>query len=110
MRRPKALLSVAAALVMLIAIVVGGIAISGGNRNDEGKTATPAQSDPPDASAAPPGGLGGFPPQFVQCLEDRGVDVDSLEGEDPNAIFHGGAVPPQVLNDCFGALHGGDPP
>jgi hypothetical protein len=111
MRRPKALLSVAAALVVLVAIVVGTIGIAGGSGDDEGKTATPAKnpapSDAPGGSAAPPGALGRFPPQFIQCLEDRGVDVESLEGEDPTEIFHGGAVPPEVLNACFGVLHGG---
>lgn len=111
MRRPKAVLSVAVALVVLVAIVVGGIAIAGSSGDDEGENATPAttspRSDPPGGSAAPPSGLGGFPPQFLQCLEDRGVDVEGLEGQDPNEIFHGGAVPPEVLSACFGVLHGG---
>jgi hypothetical protein len=111
MRRPKTVLSVAMALVVLVAIVVGGIAIACSSGDDGGENATPAsaspRSDPPGGSVAPPGGLGGFPPQFLQCLKDRGVDVEGLEGEDPSDIFHGGAVPPEVLNACFGVLHGG---
>jgi hypothetical protein len=110
MSRPRAALSVAVALVVLAAIIVGGIAIAGGG-DDVGKNATPATTSPPSeapgGSAAPPSVLGGFPPQFVQCLKDRGVDVESLEGKDPQEIFHGGAVPPEVLNACFGVLHGG---
>jgi hypothetical protein len=113
MRRPKAVVSIGLAIVALAAIVVGSIAIAGGSGN-EGEEATPAEtsapSDAPDGTAAPPGGLGGFPPQFLQCLADRGVDVESLEGEDPNEIFHGGAVPPDVLSDCFAVLHGGGAP
>jgi hypothetical protein len=106
MRRPKALISVAAALVVVAAIVVGGIAIAGGSGGDEGTTATPAPSEPPGGSATPPG-LGGFPPEFIQCLKDKGVNIEGLEGLDPNEIFHGGAVPPETLNTCFGVLHGG---
>ena len=111
MTRPKAMLSAAVALVVLVAIVVGGLAIAGDSGDDEGTsgttpTTTPAPSEAPDGSSAQPG-LGGFPPQFIQCLTDRGVDI---EGEDPQELFHGGAVPPQVLNACFGALHGGGAP
>jgi hypothetical protein len=110
MRRPKAAFSIAAALVVLVAIIVGGIAIAGGG-DDEGESATPVTTSPPseapDGSAAPPGALGGFPPEFLQCLKDRGVDLESLAGADPQELFHGGAVPPQVLNACFGVLHGG---
>jgi len=105
--RPKAVVSVAVALVVLVAIVVGGLAIAGDSGDDEGTrgtpSTTPAPSDAPDGSTAPPG-LGAFPPEFIQCLKDRGVDI---EGKDPQELFHGGAVPPEVLNTCFGALHGG---
>jgi hypothetical protein len=114
MRRPRAVLAVGVAIVVVAAIVVGGIAIAGGGGNDEGETATPATTSPPseapDGTAAPPGGLGSFPPQLLQCLADRGVDVESLEGGDPNEVFHGGAVPPDVLSDCFAVLHGGGAP
>ena len=106
MRRPKAVVSLAVALVLLVAVVVGGIAIAGGSGGDEGTNATPAPSEAPGGSDTPPG-LGAFPPQFIQCLTDQGVDIEDLEGLDPNEIFHGGAVPPQVLNTCFGVLHGG---
>jgi hypothetical protein len=106
MRRPRALLSVAVALVVLVAIVFGAIAIAGGGGDDEGTATTPATtpapSEPPGGSA--PGDLGRFPPEFIKCLEDQGIDV---EGKDPIELFHGGGVPPQVLNECFGALHGG---
>jgi hypothetical protein len=108
--RPKAVLSAAVAIV-LVAIVVGGLAIAGDGGEDEGTsgttpTTTPAPSEAPDGSGPQPG-LGAFPPEFIQCLTDRGVDI---EGKDPQELFHGGAVPPEVLNACFGALHGGGGP
>jgi hypothetical protein len=109
MKRPKVVLSVGVALVVLVAIV-GGIAIAGDSGDDERTSAAPATtrapSDAPGGSAAPQG-LGAFPPQFLQCLKDQGVDVEKIESTDPNEIFHGGAVPPEVLNACFGVLHGG---
>jgi hypothetical protein len=108
--RPRAVLLAAVALVVLVAIVVGGLAIAGDSGDDEGTdgtpTTTPAPSEAPDGSTAQPG-LGAFPPEFIQCLTDRGVDI---EGKDPQELFHGGAVPPEVLNACFGALHGGGGP
>lgn len=111
MSRPKAVLSAAVALVVLVAIIVGGLAIAGDSGDDEGTsgaapTRTSAPSGAPDGSPAQPG-LGAFPPEFIQCLTDRGVDI---EGKDPQELFHGGAVPPEVLNACFGALHGGGGP
>jgi hypothetical protein len=108
--RPKAVLSAAVALVVLVAIVVGGLAIAGDSGDGGGTSVTPtttaAPSEAPDGSSAPPG-LGAFPPEFIQCLKDRGVDI---EGKDPQELFHGGAVSPQVLNVCFGTLHGGGAP
>jgi hypothetical protein len=113
MTRSKAVLSAAAALVVLVAIVAGGIAIAGGSGDDEGDTAAPtttqAPSDAPGGSAAPQG-LGAFPPQFLQCLADRGVDVEKIESMDINELLHGGAVPPEVVSACFGVLHGGGGP
>ena len=101
MRRPTAITALALALVAL------ALALAACGGDDENPTTKPAPSESPGGGAAPPGALDRFPPQFIQCLKDRGVDVESLEGEDPNEIFHGGAVPPDVLNACFGVLHGG---
>jgi hypothetical protein len=105
MRRRRTLLSVGVALVVLVAIVAGAVAIAGGG-DDETTTAAPTttSAQPRDRSGAP---SSVFPPQFIQCLKDRGVEV---EGLDPQELLHGGAVPAEVLNTCFSMLHEGDDP
>jgi hypothetical protein len=103
-------LSVAVPLVVLLAIVVGGLAIAGDSVDDEGASGTPTATAAPSKASggsSMPQALGAFPPEFIQCLKDRGVDI---EGKAPQELFHGGAVSPQVLNACFGALHGGGAP
>ena len=105
MSRPRVVILIAVALVALVAILIGGIAIAGGSGDGETTTTpttTAAPSDAPGESAVPPA-LRAFPPQFLQCLRDRGVD---LKGLDSNELLHGGGVPPQVLTACFEALHG----
>jgi hypothetical protein len=46
-----------------------------------------------------------LPPGFAECLADQGVEIP--EGASLNEIFHGGAVPPEVVNQCFERLHQG---
>jgi hypothetical protein len=103
----RTVISVAVALVAVIAIVAVGIAAAGGGGDDGESSTSPAPAAAPSDGAAPPGVLSGFPPEFIQCLADQGVDIQSLEGIDPQEIFHGGAVPPEVMNACFGVIHGG---
>jgi hypothetical protein len=97
LKRPRALIAVAL-LVALVAIVVGGIALAGGG-GDEETTTSPAPSEAPSAGAAPsPGAL---PPEFVECMADRGFDIES------SADIH--SAPPQVLQECFGHSGGVGP-
>jgi hypothetical protein len=105
MRRPRVLLSVALALVAVIAIVVVGIAVAGGGGEDGQSRTTPAPAAAPSDGAAPPGVASQLPPGFAECLADQGVDIP--EGAGLNEIFHGGAVPPEVVNQCFERLHQG---
>jgi hypothetical protein len=97
-------ISVAVALVVLIAIVIVGIAVAGGGGDDGESSTSPAPAAAPSDGAAPPDVASQLPPGVADCLADQGVD---LEGADINEILHGGAVPPQVLNACFQALHQG---
>jgi hypothetical protein len=98
-------ISVAVALLAVIAIVVVGIAVAGGGGDDGESSASPAPAAAPSDGATPPGVASQLPPGIAECLADQGVDIP--EGADINEIFHGDAVPPEVLNACFGALHGG---
>jgi hypothetical protein len=98
-------ISVAVTLVAVIAIVVVvGIAVAGGG-GDEETSSSPAPAAAPSDGAAPPGVASQLPPGLAECLADQGVDIP--EGAGLNEIFHGGAVPAQVLNACFEALHQG---
>jgi hypothetical protein len=101
----RTVISVAVALLAVIAIVVVGIAIAGGGGDDGESSTTPAPAAAPSDGAAPPGVASQLPPGFAECLADQGVDIP--EGADLNELFHGGAVPPEVLNACFGRLHQG---
>lgn len=91
MRRPRAVISVALALVALTLI----LAACGG---DEEATTTPAPSEAPSGDATPPS-PGALPPGIAECLADRGYELESP------ADLH--SAPPQVLSACFDALHQG---
>jgi hypothetical protein len=97
-----------AALVAVIAIIAAGIALAGGGGDDE-TSSNPAPAAAPTGGASPPGDAtppdvaSQLPPGIADCLADEGVD---LEGLDVNEVMHGGAVPPQVLNECFERVFG----
>jgi hypothetical protein len=97
-------ISVAVALLAVIAIVVVGIAVAGGGGDDGESSTSPPPAAAPGDGAAPPG-ASQLPPGFAECLADQGVDIP--EGASLNEIFHGGAVPPEVVNQCFERLHQG---
>jgi hypothetical protein len=91
-RRRRALIAVALALVALALMLTA----CGG---DDGETTTrpaPSQAPGEDATPASPGVL---PPALLKCFADRGFEIESP------ADFH--SAPPQVVQECFGALHGG---
>jgi len=100
MRRPPVVIALALALVAVVFVLA---ACGGGD--DEEATPNPAPSEAPSGGATPPGVAGQLPPGIAECLADQGVDIP--EDADINEIFHGDAVPPQVLNACFDALHQG---
>jgi hypothetical protein len=102
-------ISVAVALVAVIAIVVVGIAAAGGGGDDGESSTSPAPAAAPSDGAVAPDVASQLPPGIAECLADQGVEIP--EGADINEIFHGDAVPPQVLNQCFAVLHqgGGSP-
>jgi hypothetical protein len=103
-RRPRAVIAVPLALVVLVAIVLGGIAVAGGGDNETSTNPAPRDGvQSPTEPTPSPGDPSSLPPEFVRCMADQGFDVDT-----PDDIH---AAPPQVLQTCFGALHqGGGPP
>ncbi len=99
MRRPRAVIAVPVALVVLVAIVLVGIAVAG---SDDDTTTNPAPRDgveSPTEATPPPGDPDALPPEFVKCMADQGFEVDT-----PDDIH---VAPPQVLQTCFGLLHQG---
>jgi hypothetical protein len=92
-RRPRAVMAVALALVALALIFA---ACSGGD-DDEAST-SPAPTEAPSGDGTPPS-PSALPPELVECFADQGFDLQS-----PNELH---SAPPQVVQDCFGALHQG---
>ncbi len=95
MRRRAAL----AVAVSVVALALGGC---GGDDGDEA-TATPSSpaqvESPSGGAAAPPSAAGPLPPQFIDCMAEQGYAMSSP------ADVH--SAPPEVLQMCFGSLHGG---
>ncbi len=94
---------------LAIGVVAIGLALSGcgGDEGDETTTPTttptveaPSGSVPPSGGGTPPGASGQFPPEFVECMADQGVDIE----RSPD-IHAPGAQ--QAFNACLPALHGG---
>jgi hypothetical protein len=68
-----------------------------GGSDDEEPTTTPAPTEAPSGGATPPN-TGALPPQVVECFADQGFDTSAIH-----------SAPQQVVQECFGALHGGGP-
>lgn len=94
MRRPFAVIAVALAL---IAIVVGIVALVGGDGEDT--TTSPASRQTTTDNPTPQNAPGTLPPEFVDCMADQGYEVVSSDD------IH--SAPIQVLQQCFASLHGG---
>jgi hypothetical protein len=91
-RRPAIALSLALVVLALTLAACGG-------GDDEPTTTTAPSADAPSGGAAPPS-LSAFPPEFLKCLEDQGIDLESVT--DISAVIHS----PQG-DRCFDELHGG---
>ena len=93
MRRPRALIALASALVALALMLA---ACSG---DDDGEATTnPAPSEAPSGGATPPS-PSALPPELVECYAKRGYKIESP------ADIH--SAPPQVVEACFESLHRG---
>jgi hypothetical protein len=93
----RAVISVTAALVVLAAIALAGLALAGGG--DDEAIPSPAPSEAIEAPTQTPVSPGALPPEFIRCMADEGFAIESPED------IH--SAPPQVLQTCFGSLHGG---
>ena len=91
MRRRRAVIALA---LMLIALALGAC----GGDDDEEATTRPAPTEAPSGGATPPS-PSALPPELLQCFADKGYEIES-----PNEIH---SAPPQVVQECFSALHGG---
>jgi hypothetical protein len=94
----RRLVSAVTLALVALALPLGGC--FGGD--DEEATNSPAPAGNPGRDAPPPS-PSGLPPELVECFADRGFDLESP------AEIH--SAPPQVVQECFGALHqgGGQP-
>jgi hypothetical protein len=88
----------ASVIVLILAMPSGAC---GGDDADKDATdsATPSEAPSGRGNAAPPSSPGRLPPEFVQCMAERGIDVES------SADIH--SAPQDALQVCFGALHQG---
>jgi hypothetical protein len=99
-RRPRMVISVAVALVALVAIVVGGIALGGGGDEDDNAPATPRASETPFGGGAPPPGATGSGEPVVDCMADQGFDIQSPADIDT-------PEEEQALQTCLESVHSG---
>lgn len=87
-----------------IGAMVIALVLSSCGGDDEPKTARPAPTDTPAApseSAPAPSAPSGLPPEFLECMADQGYDLE--EGADVHD------APMELLEKCFGSLHGATP-
>jgi hypothetical protein len=80
----------------LLALAVA-VAACGGDDAEETTTSPTPSADAPSDRAAP--SLSSFPPEFLDCLADQGIDLESVT--DVSAVIHS----PEG-NQCFDELHG----
>lgn len=80
----------------LASVALGAVGCGGGD--GEAPTSSPTPAATPSAPSAPPPRVSGLPSEFVACMAEQGFAVTS------SADIH--TAPPQVLQLCFGSLHG----
>ena len=90
----------AAAILAVVALALGVLACSGDDdTSDEPKKSPPASDSPSGGGGASPPSADQLPPEFTRCMADNGFPIES-----PDEIH---SAPQQVLQECFGSLHGG---
>jgi hypothetical protein len=90
--------------VATIGALVIGIALSSCGGDGEPETARPAPTDtpePPNETAPAPSPPSGLPTEFLECMAEQGYDVEQ------GADIH--SAPMELLQRCFGSLHGETP-
>jgi len=92
-RRYRAVIAVTLALVALALL----LAACGGGDDDEAST-NPSPTEAPSQGATPPS-PSALPQALVECYADKGYKIASP------ADIH--SAPPEVVQECFGALHQG---
>jgi hypothetical protein len=90
-------------LSAIVVAVVLALGIAACSADDDGDDNVPAPSrtseTPPGNGGATPPSAGQLPPEFMKCMADQGFPIES-----PDEIH---SAPQQVLQACFGSLHGG---
>jgi hypothetical protein len=76
-----------------------GPATGGPGLHGPGPGEAPTETPEPSEGGTSPGVPSSLPQEFFECVADQGFDIESEADID--------SVPPQVLQACFGALHGG---
>lgn len=91
--------SLSFAIVPLIALALVLGTCSGDDDGDDNSAPPPAADTAPGDGGSTPPSAGQLPPAFMRCMAKQGFPVES-----PDEIH---SAPQQVLQACFGALHGG---
>jgi hypothetical protein len=87
-------------VVLALALVSVALTLAACGGDDDGETTTdPPPTESPSGSAAPPS-LSAFPPGFLECLADQGIDLESVT--DVSSVIHSPAG-----ERCFDELHRG---
>jgi hypothetical protein len=88
------------AIVLLVALALVIGACSGDDDAKDNPSAKPSASEkPPSDGRNTQPSAGQLPPEFTKCMAEQGYPIKSLDE------IH--SAPQQVLQACFGALHGG---
>ena len=85
--------------VAVVALALVLAACSGDDAEDKPRATPPASDAQRGGGGGTPGDAGQLPPKFMECMADQGFPIKSLDE------VH--SAPQQVLQTCFGALHGG---
>jgi hypothetical protein len=92
----RAIIAIGLSLVALTVM----LAACGGDDDGEANPSPPPSEAPSETTT--PSAPGGLPPELVECYADKGYDIQSP------ADIH--SAPPEVVQECFQALHGGGAP